>query len=319
VSATPRPGIARRRVLAGLLLVPPAVSACSLGAGASEKEPESLIALADAARADAALAAAAIDREPDLAEQVQPLLDARTAHAMALDAEVARLDPARANDAPTADAAPADRPATLSRVRDAVLASGTDAATVALDLPAEQVGLVASVAACCNTYAETWRRRGEERATMAPVPESGVSTVDAMAAEALQDALTTEHAAVWSYSLALAFLSPERLDQARSDAEAHRLLRGATERTLTEIGVRPVSAQPAYATPQPVVDGLSAAELVIVAETDTLAAWRSVLERTTDRPLRQAALNALTKGTLRCAGWRAAVDSTPAIPVFPGR
>jgi hypothetical protein len=42
----------------------------------------------------------------------------------------------------------------LAQVRAAVLASGEAAATAALDLPAERVGLVASVAACCNAYAE---------------------------------------------------------------------------------------------------------------------------------------------------------------------
>jgi hypothetical protein len=57
----------------------------------------------------------------------------------------------------------------------------------------------------------------------------------------------------------------------------------------------------------------------VVAETDALAAWRSVLERTTDRALRQAALDALTDGTLRCTRWRTATDSLPAVPVFPGR
>jgi hypothetical protein len=39
-------------------------------------------------------------------------------------------------------------------VQQAVLASGRAAAEVALGLPPERVGLVASVAVCCNTYAE---------------------------------------------------------------------------------------------------------------------------------------------------------------------
>jgi hypothetical protein len=145
------------------------------------------------------------------------------------------------------------------------------------------------------------------------------STVDAASAEALQDALATEHAALWCYGLAVAFLTGGQRDQARADAEAHRELRAAVERTLTEVGVRPVSAQPAYATPQPITDELAAAGLAVVAETDALAAWRSVLERTADRALRQAALDALTGGTLRCARWRVVVGMPPAIPLFPGR
>jgi len=151
------------------------------------------------------------------------------------------------------------------------------------------------------------------------VTSPGASTIDATAAAALQDALATEHAALWVYSLIVAFLPSGQLAMARADDAAHRELRGAVEQTLTQIGTRPISAQPAYATPKPVTDGASAAALAVVAETDALAAWRSVVERTTDRGLRQAAINALSEGTLRCARWRAAVDTPPAVPTFPGR
>jgi len=145
-----------------------------------------------------------------------------------------------------------------------------------------------------------------------------MSVIDERATDALQAALAAEHAALWSYGLAIAFLGPQERAQARDDAAAHRTLRAAVETTLSDIGARAVSAQPSYATPQPVVDAASAAALAVVAETDALGAWRSVLERTTDRPLRQAALDALTQGTLRCARWRVVVGSPPAIPVFPG-
>ncbi len=147
----------------------------------------------------------------------------------------------------------------------------------------------------------------------------GASHIDAAAEAALQDALAAEHAALWCYSYAVAFLPAAQLAQARDDEDAHRALRGQIEQTLTQIGARAVSAQPAYATPRPVTDGPSAAALVVVAETDALAAWRSVVERSSDRELRGAALRALTDGTLRCARWRVVVGTPPAIPVFPGR
>ncbi len=145
------------------------------------------------------------------------------------------------------------------------------------------------------------------------------SRLDEAATAALQDALAAEHAALWSYGLAVAFLGPQQSARAREDAAEHLRLRGALETTLTQLGVRPVSAQPAYATPQPVGDAASAAVLAVVAETDALAAWRSVLERTEDRALRRAALDALVGGALRCARWRASTDALPAVPVFPGR
>jgi hypothetical protein len=142
----------RRRLLAGLLLVPPAVAGCSLGSDPGSDEPDPLIALADAARADAALAAAALAADPELADALRPLADARAEHAAALDAEIARLEPDRPTPGPPPP--PATPEPGLADVRQAVLASGRAASDVALGLPAERIGLVASVAACCSTYAE---------------------------------------------------------------------------------------------------------------------------------------------------------------------
>ncbi|MHA6793313.1 ferritin-like domain-containing protein [Pseudonocardia bannensis] len=150
-------------------------------------------------------------------------------------------------------------------------------------------------------------------------PQSPRSTIDDTAREALQVALAAEHAALWAYSLIVAFLPEAQVRRAREDAAAHRSLRGLVEQTLTDIGAKPVSAQPAYASPEPVTDTRSAGALAVVAETDAMAAWRSVLEHTTDAPLRKAALDALTQATLRCARWRSATGMAPAIPVFPGR
>ncbi|MCO1654442.1 ferritin-like domain-containing protein [Pseudonocardia humida] len=139
------------------------------------------------------------------------------------------------------------------------------------------------------------------------------------AIDGLQAALATEHAALWCYSLAAAFLTGPAADQADQDARDHLRLRSAVERTLSRLGARAVSAQPAYATPEPVVDADSAAGLLRVAETDALAAWRSLLERSADPAVRRPALNALVEGTLRCARWRVVTGTPPAIPVFPGR
>ena len=143
--------------------------------------------------------------------------------------------------------------------------------------------------------------------------------LDEEAVGALQDVLGTEHAALWSYALAVAFLPPQEVAAARVDTAAHRELRAQIEVTLTQLGQRPVSAQPAYATPQPVTDAASAAGLLATAETDAAAAWRSVLERSSDRALRRAGLKALTETAARCARWRGATGTRPAVPVFPGR
>ena len=144
----PAPG-ARRAACS----LPPAVAGCALGGPPGPSRADPLIALADAARADAALAAAAIAADPTLAERLQPLVDARTAHAAALDAEVARLDPrrphARARD-PGARRPPGPAGPGAARPRRR---PGAAAGEVALGLPVDRVGLVASVAACCAAYA----------------------------------------------------------------------------------------------------------------------------------------------------------------------
>jgi hypothetical protein len=169
--APPRPpGLERRRVLVLALLAPVAAAglgACSTGATRTTKGPDPLVALADAARADAALAAAAIASNPDLTARVDPLRAARTEHAAALDAEVVRAGGTPGGAAPTAAAPPSGAASadptvaptgivetvSLARVREAVAASQRGAAQLVPDLPAERVGLVASVAACCATYA----------------------------------------------------------------------------------------------------------------------------------------------------------------------
>lgn len=148
---------------------------------------------------------------------------------------------------------------------------------------------------------------------------SGAPPIDDASVDALQGALATEHAALWSYALAVAFLPDDQAVQARLDADAHRELRTRVAETITDVGTRPVSAQPAYDPPRPVVDAVSAAALAAVAEADTMAAWRSVLERTTFQELRTVAITTLTAATVRCARWRQVTGEAPAVPDFPGR
>jgi len=69
----------------------------------------------------------------------------------------------------------------------------------------------------------------------------------------------------------------------------------------------------------PVTDQSSAVQLAIAAESDTSAAWRVLLERSSDANLRTAALGALTDSTVRGSRWRATGGVAPAVPDFPGR
>jgi hypothetical protein len=152
----PRPD--RRQVLRLAALLPVALvgaGACSGGSPRRPTGPDPLVALADAARADTALAAAALAADPSLAPRVEPLRAARAEHAAALDGEVARAagHPTRAPAVPASPTTGPAEPPTLARVRDAVAAAHRDAAALVPDLPSDRVGLVASVAVCCAAYA----------------------------------------------------------------------------------------------------------------------------------------------------------------------
>lgn len=146
----------RRRLLTAALLTP-ALAACAPPRPTQAQAPDPLVALAAAARADAALAAAVITAAPRLAARVTPVRDARTEHAVALEAEVARQ--AGATGSATASASPVAAPpsvpgaASVERLRKAVGAAGSAAGEVARTADVRRVGLVASVAACCTTYA----------------------------------------------------------------------------------------------------------------------------------------------------------------------
>jgi len=136
------------------------------------------------------------------------------------------------------------------------------------------------------------------------------------AVAALQTALATEHAAVWAYGLVSAFLPAELAAQVDEAAAAHRARRDATERMLTDAGVKPAPAEPAYRTPGPVTDDAEALVLAVTAETDTAAAWRSVIERGARG--RSAALDALVGAAVRASRWRAAAGVPTLTVPFPG-
>jgi hypothetical protein len=136
---------------------------------------------------------------------------------------------------------------------------------------------------------------------------------------ALQTALAAEHAAVWVYGVAEAFISGALSSRLVEGATAHQARRNATERMLIDAGTPPVPPEPAYLTPAPVTDAASAIQLVITAETDAAAAWRSVVERSqADPDLRGAALEALTAAAVRATRWRASAGTTPLTVPFPG-
>ena len=159
--------------------------------------------------------------------------------------------------------------------------------------------------------------------SLSPAPQPGMETYRSDGARvpvgALQDALAAEHAAVWVYGVAGAFVSGALGSRLEEGVTAHQARRNATERMLIDAGAPPVSPEPGYLTPQPVTDAASAIQLVITAENDAAAAWRSVVERSpADPDLRGAAMEALTAAAVRAARWRMSAGTAPLTVPFPG-
>ncbi|EWM16489.1 ferritin-like domain-containing protein [Kutzneria sp. 744] len=139
------------------------------------------------------------------------------------------------------------------------------------------------------------------------------------ATDSLQQALAAEHAAIWAYGLAGAFLPPASDPALAKGSEAHTARRDATITLVKKAGATPKSAEPGYSTPQPLTNQSSAFVLLVSAEADAAAAWRSVLEHTTDPALRKTALDALTDAAVRAMTWRQTAGQTPSTPPLPGQ
>jgi uncharacterized protein DUF4439 len=137
--------------------------------------------------------------------------------------------------------------------------------------------------------------------------------------DAMQKALSAEHAAVWVYELVSAFLPPAFNNALTQGATTHRAQRDSTERALTASSVTPQPPEAAYLPPQPVTDQASSMALLVTVESDAAIAWRSVLENTDDTDLRKTALGVLSGSAVRATRWRKAAGTNPAAPALPGQ
>ncbi|MBO0839687.1 MAG: ferritin-like domain-containing protein [Sciscionella sp.] len=148
-------------------------------------------------------------------------------------------------------------------------------------------------------------------------PTSATATIgDAM--DSTQQALGTEHAAIWMYGLASAFVGGADQGLLHQYATAHRALRDQVQRLIADNGGTPNPAEPAYVPPKPVTDASSAMAVLITAENDGARAWRAVLEHTDDQRLRSVALDALTGCAVRGTAWRQRTGQIPSAQALPG-
>ncbi|MCA2208182.1 ferritin-like domain-containing protein [Nocardia rosealba] len=137
--------------------------------------------------------------------------------------------------------------------------------------------------------------------------------------EALQRALDTEYAAVYSYGLIAAYANSDRSRLVAEFSAAHRARRDATIELLEAGGSAPEASDAAYNPPFPVDDPIPAAHLAVAVESDCAAAWYAVVEQATDPAVRASAVEALTEAAVRRARWQAILGTNPVTVSFPGR
>ncbi|MEV5510479.1 ferritin-like domain-containing protein [Streptomyces orinoci] len=129
------------------------------------------------------------------------------------------------------------------------------------------------------------------------------ANTDQAALEAAQAALSGEHAAVYGYGVAGGHLEGARAAQAQEAYQAHRSRRDALERTVRELGGRPMAAAAGYRLPFPVTDADSAVRLAAELE-NRLAGVYADLVRAASGALRGEAAAALREAAVRSVRWQ---------------
>lgn len=325
------PVVSRRGVLriGGLALLAGPLAACT---GTPPKAaPDPLLPMLNLALRDAALAKAAAAAFTGNGATLTVISTVRQQHANALRAEVNRAA-AVTSTAPTSTPTP-PRPTSQAQVVTELVAdfatARQQAQTLLPSLPRYRAGLVGSIAAGCASLAEALQGTPitTTSATSAnPAPSGGSPTLGSTApttlptetADALQDALDAENAALWLYGTASAFISSGVVGEVIAGMQAVQNLRDATTSRLTAGQVAPQPAQPAYLVPNPMNNQTTALTNLAIAESDATLAWRSVLEHTDDATLRSAALTALVDSAVRQTRWRRLSGQSPASVAMPG-
>jgi hypothetical protein len=303
--------LSRRRILrAGALaaVTIPLAAACGKG---YDEGPDPLVPLLEQAKSDAAAATSVAQSSAKDADVAKQIAAARTEHAQALQSEVDRLN------RPKSAASPA--PATedgLSGLKLRLSAARKQAEALVGTESRYRAGLLASIVGGCAGLQRLapGLDSGESNAELA---QPSITILPPAATEALQQALSAEHAAIWTYGLVSAYLSADFTKATSEGVAEHVKRRDFCERLLSAAGATPVSAEAAYVPPKPVTDEASAKAVVATAESDTTAAWRGVVGQTDDPGLRASATHALIASARRGTPWRIASDQKPSAVALP--
>ncbi|MFJ1707975.1 ferritin-like domain-containing protein [Kitasatospora sp. NPDC088346] len=197
----------------------------------------------------------------------------------------------------------------LARLLASVSAAGALHATRLGDtgpVGAPAASPVPSAPAAAPTPGTAPAASGAASGTPAPLPSA--------AAAGAQSALAAEHAAVYGYGVACAFLPVGRpRDDGRTDYLAHQARRDAWERLLRSGGTGPTAAAAGYRLPFAVKDQATAGQLAAHIETRLTTVYADVVGAGTG-PVRLQAAGALRESVLRAARWGAAPSALPGLP-----
>ncbi|HEY3609947.1 MAG TPA: ferritin-like domain-containing protein [Pseudonocardiaceae bacterium] len=351
VSASDDHGVlSRRGLLRAGALIAIAVPLAACTAPQAAPTPDPLQPLLTAAESDSRTATTASTAFAANAATFAVFATVRRQQAAALRTEVDRAAALTAPPTTSASAspttAPTDETTVIGELRAGLVTAQQQATRLVPSLPTYRAGLVGSIAAGCASLAEAFNSTpvtatsaisagppnvapsGGAAATAVPTTTPGVpsSTASSPAdralsgdtVTALQQALATEHAALWLYGTASAFVTGSSETEIIAGMGAVQNLRDATERRLAGAGQTPTPAQPAYLVPAGVTNQTSALAALALAESDATVAWRFVLEHTDDPGARSVALAALIDSAVRQTRWRRLAGESPASVALPG-
>ncbi len=127
---------------------------------------------------------------------------------------------------------------------------------------------------------------------------------------ALQAALTAEHAAIYGYGVAGAYLAGNAQATATTDWVAHQVARDRIEAMLRSLGAQPAAAAVAYQLPMPVRNASEAVALAVVLE-DRVATAYLGLVALSNISFRDFGAEQVQASALRAAAWRGGTVAFP--------
>ena len=128
---------------------------------------------------------------------------------------------------------------------------------------------------------------------------------------ALQTALTAEHAAVYGYGVAGAYLTGStQAAAAMNDWVAHQVARDHLEAVLRSLGAQPAAAAVAYQLPAPVRNVSEAVALAVVLEERIATAYLGLVALSNDS-IRDYGARQVQASALRAAAWRGGTVAFP--------